>query len=164
MVGYIRVRTKGASDNNGYILYCSNINTLDFQKGVQTVDLTLPTSSAAGRLLTPISGLKEDFTLQLELIDDGTNKAFSVDNIGNLTALNKVTTKEQLKFLINTFMVADLNASYSFVDDWYVSTSLSEAEVSGHLTISGSAQEDSFFSSVKVQAQFKVGKNVFSLF
>lgn len=162
--GYIRVRTKGASDSDGYVLRVSNINSLQFSKGVETVDFTLPTSSAQGRLLIPISGLKEDYILQFELIDDGTNKAFSVNSIGSLTGLNKISTKEQTQFLLQTFMRSDLNASYSFADQWLVDTDLSEDEIVGHLTINGTSEEDSYFSLVEVQGTFKVGKNVFGLF
>jgi hypothetical protein len=163
MVGYIRCRPYGMGDDRGYLLQFSNLRIINCSKGVDSVDLTIPSLGSSSRLITPISGMKEDYILDIDLIDDGTNKAFSIDNIGNQTALNKITTKDQFKFLRDTLILNDLNADYSFIDDFLEVAGVDD-EKHGFIKMEGVIQGEDFFSTISVRISFKVGANTFSLF
>lgn len=162
MVGYLRCRPYGADDNRGYLINFSNLRVINVKKGVNTVDLTIPSTGSDSRLITPISGMIEDWILEIDLIADGTNKAFSVDNIGNTTGLNKITTKEQLRFLLDYIILNDLNASYSFIDDYLFVAGVDDEKV-GFVTVDGVVDGEDFFSTITVRLNFKVGANTFSL-
>ena len=161
MVDYIYVQTEpislsGGVTKTGYLIYMSLINSLDFSAGVDTVDLSIVQTT--DRSLFPTSGLKKDFEFDFELIDDGTNKCFSVDNIGNLTPLNKITTKEQVNFLLNNIITNQAVARYFIYSEWL------DEEYYGHLIIRGRASGDEFFNKVTVRATFKSGANSLALF
>ena len=138
----------------GFKIFTNLIVDMSVFKGIETADISLPTSSS--RILLPISGLKTDPTLAIELIDDGTNKCFSIDNIGNETALNYSTTKEQLNFLLDNLMRSELSAVYTIYIDWL------DKEFVGLLTINGRIKGDSYFNNISLTASMKVGNNLFS--
>jgi hypothetical protein len=92
------------------------------------------------------------------LIDDGTSKCFSVDNIGNLTDLNLTTTKDQLNFLLDNVITNSAVARYFIYNEWL------DKEILGHVTVRGRATGDEFFNKVNVRANLKGGVNSLALF
>lgn len=139
----------------GFKIITNLIVDIDMFKGIETTDISLPTSTT--RALLPTSGLKTDPTLQIELIDDGINKAFSIDNIGNETPLAVISTSEQLNFLLDNLMRPELGATYTIFIDWL------GKEFVGLLTIRARATGDSFFNNISLTATLKVGNNIFNI-
>lgn len=154
MVDYIYVRTNGTLDEQGYIIYMSLVDSVSFAQGIDTVDLSIVQTT--DRSLLPISGLKKDLDFSFKLLDEGTNKCFSVNNVGDLTPLSKITTKEQLLFLLDNVITNNANAFYIVYNDWL------DRSFVGMLTIDGMAKGDEFFNSVDVRARLKSGANILS--
>jgi len=152
---YIRVKTLGNSNNNGFKIIASIVTNFSFTQGIDSVDLSLPTSTE--RKVVPISGLKLDPVFQIELIADGTNKAFSIDNIGNETALGVVTTADQVNFILDNMSSPNLGAHHIIYLDWLGRT------FGGTLQIRGQATGDEFFNKVTLVATMKIGTNILGL-
>lgn len=153
---FIKVLFKDEFDvQQGFKILTNLTVDIDMFKGIETADISLPTSTT--RALLPTSGLKTDPTLQIELIDDGTNKAFSIDNIGNETPLAVISTSEQLNFLLDNLMRPELGATYTIFIDWL------GKEFTGLLTIRARATGDSFFNNISLTATLKVGTNIFNI-
>jgi len=156
MASYIYVKTGSITSEEGYIINISLENALDFASGIDTVDLSIVQTTS--RSLMPTSGLKQDFDFDFELIDDGQNKCFQVDNIGNLTPLTKFTTKDQLNFLLESVITNEATARYFVYNEWLDKT------IQGHLVIRGRATGDAFFTKVNVRATLKAGVNTLAIF
>lgn len=155
MADYIYVQTNGEDDLTGFRLDASIVLDLGFNKGIDTSDLALP--STARRKLLPVSGLKEDYNINIELIDDGTNKGYSVNNTGDLTPLSKNTTAEQLLFLLEDIMIENLDAVYNVYIEWLNRT------YTGILTIRGIARGTDFYNTISLTATLKVGDNILAV-
>ena len=155
MADYLYVRTEGVTSLEGFRLDLSLVNALDFAQGVDTVDLSIVQTT--DRSLLPISGLKKDLDFNFDLIDDGSNKAYSVNNVGDLTVLGLISTKEQLLFLLEQIMVSNANAIYTIYNEWL------DRSFVGWVTIRGTATGENFFNSVNVRATLKSGANILSI-
>jgi len=161
MVDYIYVQTEklefdGTITKAGWRIDISLTNSIDFASGIDTVDLSIVQTT--DRSLIPVSGKKQDFDFSFELIDDGSNKTYQVDNIGNLVTYGDITTKGQLKFLLEKIMTNSAVARYYIYSEWLDTTYV------GFLKINGSATGDEFFNRVTFTANLKSGVNSLSLF
>lgn len=154
MPDYIYVQTNGVASLEGFLIYMSLVDSVGFAQGIDTVDLSIVQTT--DRSLLPISGLKKDLDFDFQLLDEGTNKGFSVNNVGDLTDLSKITTKEQLLFLLDDVITNNANAFYTVYNEWLDRSFL------GLITIDGTATGDSFFNSVAVKARLKSGANILS--
>lgn len=152
---YIRVYTEGRDVTTGFKLEIEIVSKLQFNLGIRTADLSLTSNNPGERLVSPISGNVQDYLFSFELIDDTTNKAFSIDNIGNETALNKITTSEQVNFLIASIMNSGLNLIFEIRNDWL------GLNIFGFLRIVGDVEGDDFFTKVLLKAEFKQGVSFF---
>lgn len=161
MADYIYVQTEkltlvGGVPKTGYLINISLTNAMDFELGVDTVDLSIVQTT--DRSLFPVSGKKKDFDFDFELLDDGTNKCFTVDNIGNLTTAGCITTKDQLNFLIDNVITNSAVARYFVYSEWL------DKEMAGHVKVRGRATGNEFFNKVNIKANFKSGTNSLALF
>lgn len=148
----ITLLTDGIANSTGIKLNMSLLDSFDFFKGVDTIDLSIV--SGQRRALVPSSGAKEDYDFSFELIDDGTNKGFNIDNIGNETPQSIVTTDEQFNFLLDNIMTGDVNNIYVVFIDW------SGKSLIGTLTVRGRVSGQEFFSRIVLSATLKVGDNI----
>ena len=162
MASYLRVRTNGIDDTTGYLIYFSSVDSIDETLGVQTFDLSLPQSTQ--RLMTPTTGKQDDLNIQVKFIDNGTNKCFSIDNVGNQTGQGLISASEQFNF-IRDLMISNLVvASYDLYLDWLDDgTSANNGVLQGYVNISNRVQGDSSFSFFIANLTFKVGGNPFSV-
>jgi hypothetical protein len=151
---YIQVRVNGSTNLTGFKLTSKFVLDLDLFLGIDTTELSIPSTTT--RALLPTSGLKSDPTFTIDLIDDGLNKAFSIDNIGNETALNIISTADQLNFIKTNLISAKINATYVIYNDWL------NLSFTGLLTIRARASGDSFFNTIQIIATLKEGDNLFS--
>ena len=153
--GYIRSYTKGSTnlDRSGAKLVVSILPTIDFNKGVNTTDLSLPSSTT--RSIVPTSGLVEDYNVVVEIVDTGVNKASTFDNAGTETPVTSITVKDQVNFLLDTLIKSDIKSEYEVYIEWLGKT------VVGFLTIRGNIKGDEFHSLVRFDASIKVGSNPF---
>jgi len=152
MTSYIRVKSSGITDEEGAKINISNVQGFEFSKGVDTNDLSVV--STGTRVLLATSGIKEDYNFTFDLIDDRTNKAYNIDNIGNEISAVKISTAEQLLFLLKNVILKDITAVYLVYIDWL------DTEYVGQLTIRGRTDQNDYFSTVTFSAQLKVGANI----
>ena len=155
MADFIRVYTEGRDVETGFKIEISLVSRLAFNKGIKTADLSLTSNTANERLVTPISGNIEDYIFAFELLDNGINKGFSIDNIGNETPLSKVTTDEQVNFLLDSIMSSGIKLIFEIRNEWL------NKNIFGFLTISGNAEGEDFFNKVVVNAQLQQGVSFF---
>lgn len=156
MASYIRVRTNGVSNPQGYKLEFSNLVSSDRQIGVDTFDLSLPNTDF--RSLVPSSGNKRDLNYEFELIDDSTSKGVSINNIGNENPVsNSITTAEQINFLEDEIFRGSIGIVFELHDEWLNKTYF------GWATLNLKPQEEENFSVVRGNIVFKVGGNPFSI-
>lgn len=153
---YIKVTfTNSSGFSQGFKILTNLTVDMSIFKGIETTDISLVTTT--NRKLLPTSGLKEDPTLVIELTDDGTNKAFNIDNVGNETSANIISTKEQLNFILDNLMRPELSAEYEIRVDWL------DKLFTGILTVRGNISGDKFFNNITLTASLKVGTNIFNI-
>ena len=155
MASFIRVFPSGTSSLSGYRINLSNVSKIPIELGVDYFDLSLPNSTK--RLLVAASGKKLDINLSAELHDDGDNKCWEIDNLGNLSGLDYITTKDQVNFLRDSLITNNITGGYQLYLDWL------DASFSGNCKLSIVADGENYFSTVSLTVQFKEGGNVFGI-
>lgn len=152
---YVRIHTIGRNNDTGYKLNCDIVTDFEIELGFDTIDLSV--TGSTNRQLFPISGLKQDPTFNIELYDDGTNKAFSITSAGVELAENKVSIKDQINFFIDYLVSERLGTEYAIYFSYLDRTFYGVGKPRLRVVDSDSA------TSAKLQFTLKVGQNLFGV-
>jgi len=151
---YLRRKSTSTPASTGKQIYL-NINSISRVKGTPTTDLPLPSETSSNRQLLPLSGQRNDFTLNCSLLTESSNNAYDVSTGGSLTPNSPTITsiKDQYNYLFDTLMSENINTTYQIYIDWLDKT------FEGTILLNSDALKEDFTGEVIFTIEFKEGSN-----